>query len=268
MWLEECLDGDNLFVANTHGKILDRISNAVLQRATMHFNTAVTAITNSPDKDHRVVVQTKDARTFEFDDIVVTVPLGTPKNHTIEFNPPLAPQISRAISEATYSSLEKVYIRFPSAFWDASSSPPGQPSLESFAHFLTPEYTVQSNPDSWDIEILSLASSEVFGADNAQPTLLFQLYGSCAAKLTSLIAPHDPTSAEYFQIINDFFQPYYSRLPNYRATEPECRPEAVLATNWQNDELAGHGSYMNFTIAAEKKKQSEYKLEEGIRDLR
>ncbi|KAI9042990.1 flavin monoamine oxidase family protein [Aspergillus affinis] len=251
MWLEECLGGDNLFV-NTHGKILDRVANTALQKATMHFNTAVTTITNSPDKDHRVFVQTKDAHTFEFDEIVVTVPLGALNNHSIEFNPPLAPQITRAISEATYSSLEKVQA------WN--------PSRTS-----SPEYTMQSSPDSWDIEVLSLASSEVFGADNTQPTLLFQLYGSCAAKLMPLIAPHDPTSAEYFQIINDFFQLYYSRLPNYRATDSDCHPESVPTTNWQNDKLAGNGSYMNFTIGVEekqKKQKSEYKLEEGIQALR
>ncbi|KAK3190888.1 hypothetical protein K4F52_003205 [Lecanicillium sp. MT-2017a] len=44
----------------------------------------------------------------------------------------------------------------------------------------------------------------------------------------------------------DFFSPDYCLLPNYAADDPNCVPVCALATNWQNDELAGNGSYTNF----------------------
>ena len=54
-----------------------------------------------------------------------------------------------------------------------------------------------------------------------------------------------------------FFEPYFSRLPNYNAKSAECRPIDALATAWANDELAGYGSYSNFPVG----------LEEGDRDV-
>lgn len=38
--------------------------------------------------------------------------------------------------------------------------------------------------------------------------------------------------------------PYYSRLPNYDSSN--CKPINILATNWQNDEFSGYGSYTTF----------------------
>jgi hypothetical protein len=77
------------------------------------------------------------------------------------------------------------------------------------------------------------------------------------------------SSLEYFTIIDDFFRPYYSLLPNYVPDDPHCHPRAVLATNWQNDRLAGCGSYMNFKVSDEPRTpDAEVKLEEDIRALR
>jgi len=170
----------------------------------------------------------------------------------------------KAIKNTAYSTLEKVYLTFPKAFWDA----PGIDSSSfSFAHFLHPTYS-PNNPDSWTLELNALSSPELFGI-HAQPTLLFTIYGPCAIHITSLINRLSPSSPEYFTILNEFFRPYYSLLPNYTLEDPICHPTAALATNWQNDFLAGCGSYMNFQVSeAITGSETEVKLEEDLRVLR
>jgi hypothetical protein len=222
-----------------------------------------------------VLVRTNKCN-FEFDEIVVTVPLGCLKRDTIKFKPPVLPEISRAISHASYSRLEKVYISFPVAFWDhptpTSKVMRAKSLIEasmcpSFVHYLHPQY-VPEEQKSWTLELVTLSSPNLFG-DRAQASLLFHTYGPCATHVTSLIDRVSPTSSEYFQAINDFFCPYYSLLPNYIAGHPDCTPIAVLATNWQNDDLAGNGSYMNFQIRNEVNEPTEEAmLDEDIRAMR
>jgi hypothetical protein len=65
------------------------------------------------------------------------------------------------------------------------------------------------------------------------------------------------SEAEKTTFLADFFRPYYSRLPNYSAELPECKPLGCLATEWLNDEFAGHGSYSNFQVG----------LQNGDRDI-
>lgn len=55
----------------------------------------------------------------------------------------------------------------------------------------------------------------------------------------------------------NFFRPYFSRLPNYSESDPDCTPTSSFATEWLNDDLAGNGSYSNFPAG----------LEEGDKDI-
>ncbi|KAL4969675.1 flavin monoamine oxidase family protein [Aspergillus stella-maris] len=275
-WLEECLDGENLFVAGTHSRILHALAESVLEHAKIITEARVILIQNTGvENDPRVLVKTKDSRTFKFDSIVVTVPLGSLKRQSPAFCPPLPPQIDRAIDRANYSSLEKVLIEFPSAFWEPVSAQeagrdPGSLSaaaFESFAHFLRPKYSKQ-NPEGWYVELLALTSPN-FGHE-ARPTLLFTIYGPCAKYVTSQTTTLDAASQEYFNFLDSFFQPYYSLLPNYDPDNPCCRPTAVLASNWRNDELAGYGSYMNFQtshVPTEGEREA-VSLEDDLRALR
>lgn len=174
-----------------------------------------------------------------FDDVVVTVPLGCLKRGKPAY-----------IANASYSSLEKVYISFPADFWDSQLVTAGA-QLPSFFHFLNPAH-VPDQQRSWTIEVVPLSSSALFG-DERQPTLLF-----------NQLSPTDP---EYFKRLTEFFRPYYSLLPNYRPSHPDCIPTAALATNWQNDELAGNGSYTKFQVI-EDGSGDEVQLDDDIRAMR
>lgn len=268
---------ENLFVADTHEAILRSVAKSAMENAKIHLSKKVTSIEDKCRKgaDPRVLVRTEGCN-FEFDEVVVTVPLGCLKRGAPTFSPPIPSRISRAIMNASYSRLEKVYIAFPVAFWDspipdAKSAPPSASNtastFPSFAHFLHPTY-VPDQQKSWTLELSPLSSSAVFGSQ-AQPTLLFHTYGPCATHVTSLITPMSPSSTEYFRAINEFFQPYYSLLPNYVAGRPDCTPSAVLATNWQNDDLAGNGSYTNFQVSDEiAEADEEVLLDEDVRSVR
>lgn len=253
-------------MTSSHAKILHSVAERASQQADIYQNTkvlGVETIVNERNR-HKVLIQTEN-QVLEFDEVAITAPLGCLKRQDIHFIPPLPTPMIKAIKNTTYGTLEKVYITFPAAFWDVpklNSSP-----FSSFAHFLHPTYS-PNNPESWTLELNALSSPELFGS-NAQPTLMFTIYGPCAVHITSSINTLSPLSPEYFMILNEFFRPYYPLLPNYTLEDPTCKPIAAVATNWQNDPLAGCGSYMNFQVSEETTdSEAEVKLEDDIRVLR
>jgi len=183
-----------------------------------------------------VTVTTADQATHEFDEVILTCPLGWLKRNISAFSPSLPSRITKAIEHISYGRLEKVYLAFPTAFWHTETSQP------FFTQYLSPTYTDQ-NPEQWTIEGPSLAC---LPNDCAQPTLLFYINGPCSQHVTSLVRGLESGSKEHYAKLNDFFAPYYSRLPNHDASSESCKPLSILATDWQNDELAGWGSYTTF----------------------
>ncbi|KAI4221025.1 MAG: hypothetical protein L6R36_007188 [Xanthoria steineri] len=247
VWLEECLDGENRFVSSTHQQIIKRISEAVVN-ANIHLSTSVEAIVSQEMEkgDKKLIVKTTNGN-FEFDEVVVTIPLGCLKLDTLQFHPNLPQNISQAITDASYGRLEKVFVAFAAPFWERSETDASQggDTYPMFTHFLRPTYALEEQR-SWTLEMLAVSSTALFGA-HAQPLLVFHLWRAAAAHITSAIASLTPSSDEYYIVIDTLFQPFYSRLPNYKEDCPDCAPTAVLATKWQNDEPAGNGSYTNFT---------------------
>lgn len=61
----------------------------------------------------------------------------------------MPPNFSKAIDNIGYGCLEKVWVAFPSTFWDGF---PGE------ALFLQPEYAPDTNPNCWNEEMVSLAA--------------------------------------------------------------------------------------------------------------
>ena len=303
-WLEECLDesafspcitlvvsikltfSENLFVAGTYKAILARVAETALARATFHFSTKVTSIRTkvSAGSNPEVVITTAANNTFSFDEVVMTTPLGWLKRNVSVISPPVPSRLTTAIKNMSYGRLEKVYLTFPTAFWIPFIGPTRRPGTTSpvprppfHMRFLSPSYAPLQNPQQWTVGPVSLAS---LPPPNAHPTLLFYLNGPCAQHVTSFISTLPATSPRYHSLLSDFLHPYYSRLPNYNPASPACQPSKILCTNWQNDELAGWGSYTNFQIseARERKTPSmeggeiqdgeEVRLDEDIEALR
>ncbi|KAF9738961.1 polyamine oxidase 4 [Paraphaeosphaeria minitans] len=290
-WLEECIDGENLFVAETYHKVLDRIAEPAVKRADVKFEHKVQKIMSSgTEEEPSVEVLIDGKQSLSFDEVVTTTPLGWLKTNESAFEPELPDGLKKAINSIGYGHLDKVYITFPTAFWneptpndlvtskshdhsipdvtattasahqstttkDSTTNPANYPG---FTHWTNPTYATPTNPSQWAQEAMNLAA---LPASTAHPTLLFYTHGPTSLHLASLLQDHtspivnpDETTRN---LLTDFFHPYFSRLPNYSATDPSHQPSRILATTWANDELAGYGSYCNFQVG----------LEAGDRDI-
>jgi hypothetical protein len=283
-WLEECIEGENPFVAGTYEKILEAVAKTARERAEIKLETKVVKVLADEKDDGggraKPIIETADGSRLAFDEVVCTMPLGWLKRNPQAFSPPLTPRLTKAIASIGYGTLDKVYITFPQAFWNvpiptasptnpdpekktpnvtATTQPLHQPQTTNnnnnsfsttknhpgFTHWLAPTYA-KSNPQNWDQQGGNLAA---LPDDTAHPTLLFYIYGPCATHIASLITNTPPS--QHDEILIDWFEPYFSRLPNYNAKKSECKPSGILATAWANDEFAGYGSYANFQVGLE-----------------
>ncbi|RAL01762.1 flavin monoamine oxidase family protein [Aspergillus ibericus CBS 121593] len=274
--LEECIDGNNFFVASTYKNILKHVSQAALQRADIRFNQPIVKIESEPRQDLRspgkVTLTTASGETFQFDEVVVTCPLGWLKRNKQAFTPELPPRLTQAIDSISYGRLEKVYVTFPRAFWHADTTTTTTETSPkytnftnpTFAQFLNPTYTSPPKNIIWNQECISLAA---LPPSCAHPTLLFYTFGPCSTYIVSKLAtiPSSTTTTtsssssddESYNLLNTFLHPFYSRLHGYSASSPDCTPLAFTATQWQNDPYAGNGSYCNFQVG----------LTQGDRDI-
>ncbi|OJD33282.1 amine oxidase [Diplodia corticola] len=127
-WLEECIDGENLFVAETYHKILERIAKSALEGADVKFGQRVKTVETVADEEGNengaVRVHLAAGQSMLFDEVVMTTPLGWLKrNKDTAFVPPLPERLSDAIDSIGYGCLDKFYISFPTAFWEETLSP-------------------------------------------------------------------------------------------------------------------------------------------------
>ncbi|POR37256.1 Putative polyamine oxidase 4 [Tolypocladium paradoxum] len=243
-WLEECIEGENLFCAGTYRQILDAIAKPVLAEADVKFNSKARRILHRRETGDEVRVELEGGQVLSFDEVVVTAPLGWLKQNLAAFEPPLPERLTLAIQSIGYGCLEKVYISFPRAFWLSEA---GDRKVHGFVQWLSPDYAPDSNPDRWNQEVVELAS---LTPETSHPTLLFYVFGEQSQHLTARVAELDD-QAKRDQFLFDFFRPYYSRLPQYSEASDDCRPTGCLATAWLRDELAGFGSYSNFQVGLE-----------------
>ena len=279
-WLEDCIEGENPFVAETYRKILRAVAEHAKDSADTKLEHKVSKIRSASldetKSGDRPVLETNRC-SEEFDEIVVTAPLGWLKQNQQAFEPALTARLSQAIRDVGYGSLDKVYITFLSAFWDvpkpgdqsisngndperktpnvtATTIPLHQPPAQStgkhypgFTHWLEPSYALKTNVERWDQQGMNLAA---LPAGCAHPTILFYIYGECSKHIANIVSLTGIDKERDLKLM-EFFKPYYSLLPNYSDTNPDCIPKAVLATAWANDEFAGFGSYSNFQIGLE-----------------
>ena len=234
-----------------------------MPKADLQLCTKVTSVSSSASggdasEAESITVVTSHNRVSSFEEVVMTAPLGWLKRNNNSFQPALPPHIQTAIKNVSYGALEKVYLTFPSAFWllhqDQDNPQP------FFNQWLAPEYTAHH----WAVECAFLSS---LPSTHSHPTLLFYMHGPLARHITTLTSKLDSSSSGYLTTLTDFFRPYYSLLPNYDPSSPSCSPSHALATDWQNDEFAGWGSYSNFQIS-DPERDGKVELDKDIQALR
>lgn len=234
--------------------------------ADLHLNAEVIRIENvetlaNNEPQHQVRVKTRDGQVENFDRVVLTAPLGWLKRNRQIFSPELPPRISQAIGAIGYGNLERIFIRFPKPFWDDVGRETGQGTFPIESLFLKPAYATETNPQNWRQEIISFSA---LPEPYAQPVIMFFTYGEWGRRISSLVKGKDQGSPEFYEILDSHFRPYYSRLPNFSRECDECRPTRFLATDWQNDEFAGFGSFTNFPVGQEDAAKDLQVLREGL----
>jgi hypothetical protein len=143
-------------------------------------------------------------------------------------------------------------------------------SSTGFTTFLHPKYT-PTNPSGWSQEVVNLAN---LPKAVAHPTLLCYTSGGTSKHIGELISksgtkatisPHHLRGPELAESkVLQFFEPYFSRLPKYSSTSPQCQPTEILATNWISDEFAGYGSYLFLPTGLENGDQDVEVLRKGL----
>ncbi|KAI1802017.1 FAD/NAD(P)-binding domain-containing protein [Daldinia bambusicola] len=255
-WMEECCGGEEVFVESSYSAILGRIAKAAIEQADIILGAKVISIdTLHYNKSRKVTLKTEVGQGYDFDQVVITTPLGWLQKNMDCFTPSLPQRLTSAFHNLKLSQLEKVFVTFPSAFW---ISDPTTDSFPAYTNWLTPSYARDTNPHAWPQEIWNLAA---LAAPNNHPTILFYLYGDCSRHVIQAI--HGQPKDKKFAFLRDFFRPYYSRLPGYDPASKACEPKAILATEWLKDDLAGNASYCNFQVGVEEADQDILAIREG-----
>ncbi|KAH6625419.1 amine oxidase [Boeremia exigua] len=296
-WMEECIDGENLFVAGTYKKVLEKVARPAVEAGGIRFNCMVKKIisqTSEEGADPSVTVEFEGpsgAGSETFDEVVMTAPLGWLKKNLDTFEPALPQRLQEGIHAIGYGHLDKVYLTFPTAFWNTSTAPnppvsststsPTLPNIPAttapvhqlgaadspvdpshypgFTSFIAPAYA-PPNPSHWNQEAVNLAA---LPGPTAHPTLLFYTYGATSQHIADLVSAH-PDPATLKDLLAAFFHPYVSRLPNFDPQNPQHRPSHVLATAWARDELAGCGSYANFQTGLQRGDEDVEVMRRGV----
>ncbi|KAJ0109082.1 flavin containing amine oxidoreductase [Diaporthe amygdali] len=261
-WLEECIEGENLYCAGTYAKILAHIAAPALKGATINYDTLVHRIHARSSPENPVKATLSDGTQLSFDELVVTCPLGWLQKNPQAFDPALPPSLTKAINSISYGCLEKVYISFPKAFWLTPDPNNAGRKVQGFAQWLSPRFAPDTNPERWTIEVVELAS---LGPDVSHPTLLFYIYGAQSAHIVNTVKSLS-SAQERDKFLYGFFSPYYTKLPNYSPDSPDCQPVCSYATTWLADALAGNGSYSNFQVGLQEGDEDIKTMREGWKD--
>ncbi|KAL8854172.1 MAG: hypothetical protein Q9221_001095 [Calogaya cf. arnoldii] len=237
---------DNLFIASTYKDIVNNLWEQVSHHAAIHIDCEVTRIINS--RVEGVDVEAADGFRGVFDDVIVTAPLGWLKRNANVFRPALTPVISTAIRSLGYGNLDRVFIKFPEAFWTAQhyygseSEEIPSPVFPIESLYLRPTYAAETNPAQWRQEIISFSG---LPKPFSQPIIMFFTYGQWGRHITGLVRGMAQDCQEYYRILDDTFRPYYSKLPNYDPASSTFKPLEIMSPDWQNDKFAGFGSFTN-----------------------
>ncbi|CAF3230348.1 unnamed protein product [Rotaria socialis] len=84
----------------------------------IQLNTIVTNIDIPSDKNEPIRITTKDNRHYLTKYVLITIPLGCLKANSIQFTPPLPDWKQNAIDQMGLGLLNKIFIQYPSTFWD------------------------------------------------------------------------------------------------------------------------------------------------------
>ena len=105
--------GDDVIMTQGYQQITDSLS----QGLDIRLNTTVSSIDWSKST---IVIRANDGTVYSAARVIVTLPLGVLKAGKVKFTPNLPATHTAAISRLGVGLLNKLYLKFPSIFWDNS----------------------------------------------------------------------------------------------------------------------------------------------------
>jgi hypothetical protein len=220
---------------------VEYIAQPALSQNLIKFNTQISSIDiNSTNSSKPITLKSTTNETFHADSLIVTLPLGQLKQNTVKFTPPVPHHVQKAISNLGYGVLEKLFIRFPSAWWLTSldkTDPSSKIGLEFYRFTSLLSTANETSLPRGTLNFFSLARIH-----NPQP--VFGIYVTTElAKYLVRMSKSD---------LKDMLQIYYiPHLPNYDKRDPACQILEVGSSQWSLDPLSGYGSYTHIPAGSE-----------------
>jgi monoamine oxidase len=202
---DDSIDGDEVVFPDGY----DRLPSHLAEGLEVRLTHVVERVEWSTD----AVAVTSDFGTVTADNAVITVPVGVLQSADFVIEPPLPGVVASALSRLTMNAFEKVFLRFPTKFWDDGV------------------YAIrQQGPESrWWHSWYDLTA--LHGA----PTLLTFAAGPAA------VATRDWSEEQIVDsVLTQLRRLYGDQVEN---------PTHVHITDWQDDPFA-HGSYAYMKVGS------------------
>ena len=158
--------GDEVIFPDGYAAIFEALRGAY----SIELSTVVRRLTRA---NGGVIVGFAERADEEFDAVIVTLPLGTLKKKTVQFNPPLPRKKQDAIARLGMGTLDKVYLLFDDVFWDRDVTwiatpendlPKGQFNLWLNLHrYIDHPVVVAFNGGSPALDLAGLSDEDVVG---------------------------------------------------------------------------------------------------------
>ena len=107
---DDAIEGDEVVFPDGY----DRLPSRMAEGLDIRLTHVVRQVRWSSDG----VVVTTDRGTLTADSAVITVPVGVLQSDEFVIEPPLPEPVAGALNRLTMNSFEKVFLRFPTKFWD------------------------------------------------------------------------------------------------------------------------------------------------------
>lgn len=110
-WLDKDYGGEDVVFPGGYAQLFDAFSDEIDMR--LNWETRKIELVEGGVRLH-----SRASKTVQVDALIVTLPLGVLKQGSVEFDPPLPPQKSKAIASLGMGVLDKVYLKYDDVFWD------------------------------------------------------------------------------------------------------------------------------------------------------
>lgn len=107
---DDSIEGDEVVFPDGYDRLASHLAEGL--------NVRLTHVVERVRWSSSGVEVTSDLGTVRADTAIVTVPVGVLQSEDFEIDPPLPEPVAGALGRLTMNAFEKVFLRFPSKFWD------------------------------------------------------------------------------------------------------------------------------------------------------